>query len=323
MAVMRAATRHRYGSADVIEITEVPTPVPGDHDVLIRVEAASLNRSDWEGLVGKPLYARLGGLRRPRQPILGTDVAGRVEAVGGAVEGFRPGDEVLGDIMYHGGGAFADYVCVPETALIVPKPPRLGFAEASTVPQAAVIALQGIEGRIEAGDKVLVNGAGGGAGMFAVQLAKAAGAVVTGVDNGHKQDFMRSIGADNVIDYTRDDYTRAGTRHDLVLDLVCERSMFAVRRAVAPGGRYSVVGGTTRALLSVATLGRLLSTGGRKMGVLMVKPNRADLGRAADMVASGSLRTHIDASYPLERASEAFRHLGEGRALGKIVITVD
>jgi NADPH:quinone reductase-like Zn-dependent oxidoreductase len=323
MAVMRAATRHRYGSAEMIEIAEVPTPVPGDHDVLIRVHAASLNRSDWEGLVGKPFYARLGGLRRPRQPILGTDVAGRVEAVGAAVEAFRPGDEVLGDIMYHGGGAFAEFVCVSETALIVPKPPSLSFAEASTIPQAAVIALQGIEGRVESGHRVLVNGGGGGAGMFAVQLAKAAGAEVTGVDNGHKQDFMRSIGADHVIDYTRDDYTRSGVRHALVVDLVCERSMFAIRRAIAPGGRYSLVGGTTRALLSAATIGRMLSTGGRRIGVLMVKPRRDDLARAADMVASGALRTHIDASYPLERAPEAFRHLGEGRALGKIVVTVD
>jgi NADPH:quinone reductase-like Zn-dependent oxidoreductase len=318
---MRAVVRHRYGSPEVIEVREVPTPVPGERDVLIRVAAASLNRSDWEVLVGKPMYARLGGFRRPRQPILGTDVAGRVEAVGTAVESFSPGDEVLGDVMYHGGAAFAEYVCVPDTALIVPKPPSLPFAEASTLPQAAVIALHGIAGKVDPGDRVLVNGAGGGAGMFAMQLAKAAGAEVTGVDNGLKQDFMRSLGADHTIDYTRDDYTKSGA-YDLILDLVCERSMFAVRRALAPGGRYAVVGGRTRALLSAATVGRLLSTGGRRMGVLAVKPKRDDLTRAADMAASGALRTHIDAAYPLEQAAEALRHLGEGRALGKVVVTV-
>jgi NADPH:quinone reductase-like Zn-dependent oxidoreductase len=318
---MKAIVRDRYGPPEVLELREIPTPVPGERDVLIRVEAASVNRSDWEGLVGRPLYARIGGLRRPRRSTLGSDVAGRVEAVGQEVASFRPGDEVLGDIMYHGGGAFAEYVCVPETAPIVPKPPSLTLADAATLPQAAVIALQGIAGEVDPGDRVLVNGAGGGAGMFAVQLAKAAGAEVTGVDSGFKQAFMRTLGADHVIDYTRDDYTKGGA-YDLILDLVCERSMFAIRRAVAPGGRYAVVGGTARALLAAATVGRLLSTGGRRMRVLMVKPNRDDLARAADLVASGDLRPHIDAAYPLERAADALRHLGEGRALGKVVITV-
>jgi NADPH:quinone reductase-like Zn-dependent oxidoreductase len=320
-AIVKAIVSERYGPPEVLELREVDTPLPADHDVLIRVRAASVNRSDWEGLIGKPLYSRLGGLRRPRQSILGSDVAGRVEAVGDAVESFRPGDDVFGDVMYHGGSAFAEYVCVPETAPIVPRPAAITFAEASTLPQAALIALQGTAGRIEPGDRVLVNGAGGGAGAFAVQLAKTAGAEVTGVDNGFKHDFMRSLGADHVLDYTQTDYTKAG-RYDMILDLVCERSMFAVRRAVAPGGRYTVVGGSTLALLSAATLGRLLSTGGRKMGVLMVRPNKDDLLRVADMVVAGELHITIERTYPLDRVPEALRHLREGRALGKLVIEI-
>ena len=319
---MKAMVYERYGPPEVLEMREVDAPVVGDRDLLVRVEAASVNRSDWEGLIGKPLYARMRGLRRPRGLILGSDVAGRVVEVGSAVELFRVGDEVFGDVMYHGGSAFAEYVCVPETAPIVHKPPTVSFAEASTLPQAAVIAFQATSGSVEPGDRVLVNGAGGGAGAFAVQMAKTAGAKVTGVDNGWKEEFMRSLGADNVLDYTATDYTKTGTRYDLILDLVCERSMFAIRRAVAPGGSYMLVGGSVRALLSAATVGRLLSTGGRRIGVLMVRPNKEDLVRVGELVAAGTLRATIERFYPLDQVPEALRHLGEGRALGKLVIEI-
>lgn len=312
----------RYGPPDVLAMREVETPAPGYRDILIRVEAVSVNRSDWEGLTGKPLYARMGGLRRPRRPILGSDVAGRVVAVGAAVELFNPGDEVFGDVMYHGGSAFAEYVTVPDTAPIAHKPSALTFVEASTLPQAAVIALQGTAGRIKPGDRVLINGAGGGAGAFAVQMAKAAGAEVTGVDNGHKLDFMRFLGADHVHDYTQTDYTKTDVRYDLILDLVCDRSMIAIRRAVAPGGRYAVVGGSVRSLLSALVLGRVLSIGGRRIGVLMVRPNKEDLIRVADMVLAGVVRPTIERTYPLEGVPEALRHLGEGGALGKLVIEI-
>ena len=318
--IVRAIVYQRYGPPEVLEMREMHTPVPGDRDVLISVEAASVNRSDWEGLIGKPLYSRMGGLRRPRRHILGSDVSGRVVEVGRAVQSFRVGDEVFGDLMYHGGSAFAEYVCVPETAPIAHKPATVSFAEASCLPQAGVIALQGTSGRIAPGDRVLVNGAGGGAGAFAIQMAQAAGAEVTGVDNGWKQEFMRSVGADHVLDHTRTDYTKSDTPYDLILDLFCERSMFAIRRVVAPGGRYSAVGGSVRALLSAVTVGRLLSTGGRTIGVLMVRPDREDLVRVADMVVAGRLRTTIDRAYPLDRVPEALRHLGQGRALGKLVI---
>jgi NADPH:quinone reductase-like Zn-dependent oxidoreductase len=320
MRTMRAITYTRYGSPDVLTLSEVDKPVPGDNEVLIRVVASSVNRSDWETVVGKPFYVRIGGLLKPKTATPGTDVAGVVESVGALVTAFAPGDEVFGDIMYYGGRAFADYVCVKDTAVLAAKPESLSFEEASTLPQAGLIAFQGTRDRIEPGARVLINGAGGGAGILAIQLAKAAGAEVTGVDNGHKQAFMRSMGADRVIDYTAEDYTLSG-KYDLILDFVCERSMFAIRRALARGGRYSIVGGRTRALLSAATLGRLLSTGGRKIGVLMVRPNTNDLAAVGDMVSRGELRTHIDRVFPLEETADALRYLGDGLALGKVVIT--
>ncbi len=317
---MKAIGYERYGPPEVLEMRDVPMPAVGDRDLLIKVEAASVNRSDWEGLIGKPLYARMGGLFKPRGSILGTDVAGRVEEVGSAVEAFRPGDEVFGDVMYNGGSTFAEYIAVPATAPIVHKPATLTFTEVSTLPQAGLIALQGMKG-IQPGHRVLVNGAGGGAGALAVQMAKTEGAEVTGVDNGHKQAFMRSLGVDHVLDYTTTDYTKSGA-YDLILDLVCERSMFAIRRALAPGGRYLVVGGAVRALLAAATVGRLLSTGGRRIGVLGMRPDKEDLTKVAEMVASGVIRTTIERTYPLAEVPEALRHLGAGRALGKLVIEV-
>jgi NADPH:quinone reductase-like Zn-dependent oxidoreductase len=319
---MKAMVYERYGPPSQLQMREVEMPVVGERDMLIKVAAASINRSDWEALIGKPLYARIGGLRRPRGRILGTDVAGRVESVGSDVTLFRPGDEVFGDVMYHGGSTFAQYISVPDTAPVVLKPPALSFAEAATLPQAGVIALQATRGRLRPGSRFLVNGAGGGAGALAIQLAKAEGAHVTGVDNGFKQEFMRSVGSDETVDYTKTDYTRSGS-YDYILDLVCERSMFAIRRAIAAGGRYSVVGGPVRSLLSAITLGKLLSTGGRKVGLLMVRPNKADLTQLAELVATGKLRPTIEKTYPLEELPAAMQHLGDGRALGKLVITVD
>lgn len=316
---MKAMVYRRYGGPEVLELVELPRPTPGPTEVLIEVVASSLNRSDWESLTGRPMYARINGVFRPRKPILGTDVAGRVIDVGEAVTSFRPGDEVLADTMFHGGGTFAEYVSVPQSAPLIAKPPQLSFAEASTLPQSGAIAFEGIVDKVAAGHRVLINGAGGGTGAFAIQLAKAAGAHVTGVDNGSKQEFMRQVGADEVIDYRSSDYTRDG-KYDLILDLVCERSMFSIRRAVAPGGSYSVAGGTVPSILSASTLGKLLSTGGRHLGVLMVRSNKEDLGEIAGMVADRSLRTFIDRSYTLEGVPEALTEVGAGRALGKLVI---
>src|SRR5918992_1811249 len=242
------------GPPDVLRVADVPVPEPNAGQVRVRISATSVNRSDWEGLRGSPLYARIGGVRAPARRTLGSDIAGTVDAVGSGVTRFRPGDEVYGDNLRLMGG-FAEYTIAPGSAL-AHKPPGLTFAEASTIPQAGAIALQGTVGATE-GARVLVNGAGGGSGSFAIQQAKRLGAHVTGVDNAGKLDHMRSLGADEVIDYDRDDFARGGP-YDLILDLVAHRSVFAYRRALARGGRYRCVGRPVRTLLGVVALGWLV-----------------------------------------------------------------
>ena len=249
---MRAAVYDRYGPPEVLRVEDVPTPSPAAGQVLVRVAATSINLSDWETLRGSPAYSRIGGLRSPARRTLGSDIAGWVEAVGEGVTRFQPGDEVYGDNLALKGG-FAEYAVAAESGL-AHKPAELTFAEASTIPQAGAIALQGTEGAA-AGRRVLINGAGGGSGSFAIQLAKRLGAHVTGVDNAAKLEFMRSLGADEVIDYRREDFTRSAEPYDLILDLVAHRSVFAYRRALADGGRYRCVGGSVRALLRVLTIG--------------------------------------------------------------------
>jgi NADPH:quinone reductase-like Zn-dependent oxidoreductase len=316
---MRAVVYDRYGPPDVLRVEQVPTPSPGAGQVLVRVAATSVNLSDWETLLGTPLYSRIGGLRTPARRTLGSDIAGRVEAVGPGVTRFRPGDEVYGDNLALKGG-FADDAIAPESVLAT-KPPGLTFAEASTIPQAGVIAWQGTAGAA-AGHRVLVNGAGGGSGAFAIQLAKRLGAHVTGVDNAGKLDFMRSLGADEVIDYRREDFTRSG-RYDLILDLVAHRSVFAYRRALAPGGRYRCVGGSVPTLLRVLTLGTVTGlVTGRRLGVLAVKEGPAHFAPVAERCAAGDLEIHIDRTFTLDEVPEALAWVGEGHALGKVVVSV-
>lgn len=320
---MKAVVYERYGPPEGMRLDDVERPSPGDDQVLIKVCAVSVNASDWETLLGKPLYARVGGPVRPRFKILGSDVAGRVEAVGAAVTRFRPGDEVFGDNLALMGG-FAEYVCARERALAA-KPAGMSFDEAAAIPQAGVIALQGIrhKGRVQSGQKVLVNGAGGGAGTFAVQLAKLAGAHVTGVDNAGKLDFVRSMGADQVLDYTRTDFTRTGEQYDLVLDLAGHRSVFDYRRALAPNGRYLFVGGSVRTLLQVLLVGPLIAgRAGRKVRILAVRPNPQDLAAVAELCRAGTIAVAIERRFALDEVPDALRHLGEGRAKGKLVITV-
>ena len=315
---MKAVVHDRYGSPDVLRIEDVPVPSPTSDQVRVQVAATSINLSDWEGLTGSPAYARMGGLRSPAHPTLGSDIAGVVDEVGKGVTRFRPGDEVYGDNLALMGG-FAEYAVVPESAL-AHKPAELTFAEASTIPQAGAIALRGTE-RTVAGTRLLINGAGGGSGSFAIQLAKQRGAHVTGVDNATKQDFMRSVGADDVIDYRRDDFTRTTQRYDQILDLVAHRSVFAYRRALAPGGRYRCVGGSVRSLLRVLTIGSLAGRlTGRSIGVLVVKQGPAHFEPFADLCASGQVRIHIDRTFALDEVPAAMAHVGEGRALGKVVV---
>jgi NADPH:quinone reductase-like Zn-dependent oxidoreductase len=317
---MRAVVYDRYGLPEVLRVENVPKPSPAARQVLVKVAAVSVNLSDWETLRGSPLYSRIGGLRGPARRTLGSDIAGWVDAVGPAVTRFRPGDEVYGDNLWLKGG-FAEYAVAPESVL-AGKPAALTFAEASTIPQAGVIAWQGTDGAAP-GQRVLINGAGGGSGAFAIQLAKRLGAQVTGVDNAGKLDFMRSVGADKVIDYRSEDFTRSGP-YDLILDLVAHRSVFAYRRALAPGGRYRCVGGSVSALLRVVTIG---SAAGwlthRRLGVLAVKEGPTHFAPVADLCVAGDLGIHIGRTFTLDEVPEALAHVGEGRALGKVVVSVN
>jgi len=316
---VRAAIYDRYGSPEVLRIEEVPTPSPDAGQVLIRVAATSINLSDWECLRGAPLYARLGGLRTPARRTLGSDIAGWVEHVGEGVTRFQRGDEVYGDNLALKGG-FAEFAIVPEAAL-AHKPQALTFAQASTIPQAGAIALQGIDGAAHDA-RVLVNGGGGGTGAFAIQLAKRCGARVTGVDNAFKLDFMRSLGADEVIDYRSADFTRSDERYDLILDLVAHRSVFAYRRALAAGGRYRCVGGSVSALLRILTIGWIAGRlTRRRVGVLAVREGPTRFEPLTDLCVAGDIGIHIDRTFALDELAAALDRVGEGHALGKVVVT--
>lgn len=320
---MRAIVYHKYGSPDVLRLENVAKPVPTEDELLIRVHAVSLNRSDWEGLTGKPLYARLGGPLRPHRQILGADVAGRVEKAGKNIRRFQTGDEVFGETMRYSGG-FAEYVCAPETAMAL-KPASLTFEQAAAIPQAGGIAVQAIrnKGQVQPGQKVLINGAGGGA-TFALQLAKYYGAEVTGVDHTGKLDFMRSLGADHVIDYTREDFTRTGKQYDLILDVVAHRSAFAYARALRPNGKYFFVGGSVATLFQILLVGPWIKrTTGKDVRLLMVQPNYKDLLFITELCEAGKIVPMIDRQYPLNEAPQALRYLGEGHAKGKVIITVE
>ncbi len=321
---MKAIVRYRYGSPDVLKIEEVEKPTPSDDEVLIKVHAVSINGSDREGLIGKPLYARMGGLRKPGYPILGSDIAGRVEHAGKNITQFKPGDEVFGEIPgYHGG--FAEYACASENTL-AHKPAGLTFEEAAAIPQGGVIALNGIreKGQVQPGQQVLINGAGGSAGVFAVQLAKLYGAEVTGVDNTGKMDFLRSLGADHVIDYTREDFTKNGKQYDLILDLIAHRSVFAYRRALKPNGTYFFVGGSVATLFQILFLGPWIKrTMGKNIRILMVPQNNKDLMSITQLCEAGKIVPVIDRRYPFHEAPEALRYVSEGRAKGKVVITLE
>jgi NADPH:quinone reductase-like Zn-dependent oxidoreductase len=320
---MKAIVYTKYGPPEVLQLKEVAKPTPRDDEVLVKVQAVSVNRSDWEGLRGKPLYARIGGLLKPRHHILGSAIAGRVEMVGRNIRRFRPGDEVFGDILGRLGG-FAEYVCAPEN-MLAPKPASMTFEEAAAIPQSAVIALQGIrdKGQIQPGQKVLINGAGGGAGAVAVQLAKLYGAEVTGVDNTGKLEFMRSLGADHVIDYTQEDFTKIGKQYDLILDIVAHRSVFAYKRALRSNGRYYLAGGSVATMLQILFLGPWISIiESKKIRILAVKPSLEDLVYVTELYEAGKVTPVIDKTYSLSDVPEAIGYVGDGHAQGKVVITV-
>ena len=321
---MKAVAYTRYGPPGVLRLTDVETPVPKGDEVLVRVRAVSLNGSDWETLRGKPLYSRIGGPFRPRHHVLGSDIAGRVAATGPEATLFRPGDDVFADILSSMGG-FAEYARVPQSALSQ-MPAGLTYEEAAALPQAGAIALQGIrdKGQVQPGQAVLINGAGGGSGMYAVQLAKLDGAEVTGVDNTGKLEFMRSLGADHVIDYTRENFTRNGRAYDLILDLAAYRSPLACRGSLKPGGRYLYVGGSVAALLQALLAWPLTGrAGSRKIRVLPVRLGVQHLAPLVELCQAGKIATVIDRRYPLGEVPEALRYMGAGNAKGKVIVIVE
>jgi NADPH:quinone reductase-like Zn-dependent oxidoreductase len=321
---MRAIVYHTYGSPDVLKLEEVEKPIPQDDEVLVQVHAASVNAGDCFLLRGKARMMGFG-LLKPKNTILGSDIAGVIEVVGRNVTQFHTGDEVFLNTAKYGFGGFAEYVSFPETALVL-KPTNLSFEEAAAVPQAALTALQGLrdKGHIQKGQKVLINGASGGVGTFAVQIAKAFGAEVTAVCSTRNVDKMRSIGADHVIDYTHEDFTQNGQRYDLILAVNGYHSISAYKRALRPEGVYVMTGGSMAQLFQAMLLGPVISrTGSQKMGNSAHKPNAKDLLVMKEPIEAGKVRPVIDRRYPLGETAEAIRYLEEGHAQGKVVITIE
>ncbi len=320
---MKAIVYTKYGPPDVLELKKVEKPTPKDNEVLIKIHAASVNPLDWHFLRGTPFFIRLmSGLLKPKHKILGVDIAGRVEAVGKNVKQFQPGDEVFGASKL---GAFAEYVCVTENSLVL-KPANISFEEAAAVFVAAVTALQGLrdKGQIQPGQKVLIDGASGGVGTFAVQIAKSFGAKVTGVCSTRNLDMARSIGAGQVIDYTQEDFTQNGQRYDLILAANGYHSISDYKRALSPKGIYVMTGGGGAQILQAMFLGPWISmTGSKKMGNLMAKLNKKDLVFLKELLETGKVVPVIDRRYPLRETAEAIRYLEEGHAQGKVVLTVE
>ena len=324
---MKAIVFTQYGPPDGLELKEVPKPTPNEHELLVRVHASSINSWDWEFLNGSPFINRLMfGLLKPKpgKQVLGADIAGTVEAVGSRVTRFQPGDEVFGDLWDNWGG-FAEYACTQEASLEL-KPVNSTFEEAAAVPQAGVLALQGLRKieQMQPGQKVLINGAGGGVGTFAVQLAKLHEAEVTGVDASHKLRVVRSVGADHVIDYAHDDFTKTGESYDLIIDCQGTRSMFDYKRALRPGGTYAMVGGAMPRVLQLLFLRIFESLTGesRKLRLVAEGPNKG-LADLKELIEAGKLLPIVDRTYHLSEVPEALRYFGEGRHKGKIAITME
>lgn len=322
---MKAIVYTQYGSPAVLEFKDVEKPMPKDDEILIQVYAASVNSGDLHLLKADPFLVRLSsGLLKPKNTILGADIAGRVEAVGTNVKRFKPGDEVFGDISGCGWGGFAEYVCAREDALAL-KPAKLTFEQAAAVPMAGVTALQGLrsKGRVQPGQKVLINGASGGVGTFAVQIAKSFGAEVTAVCSTGNMDMVRSIGADHVIDYTQENFTQNGHRYDLIIAANGYHPISDYRRVLTPKGTYVMTGGSEAQLFEAMLRGPWISrSGSQKMGNLLARPNQEDLAFMKELLEAGKVVPVIDKRYPLIETAEAVRYLDEGHAKGKVVITV-
>ncbi|HEV7345279.1 MAG TPA: NAD(P)-dependent alcohol dehydrogenase [Devosia sp.] len=318
---MRALVYDKYGPPDTLRLEQLPVPEPKAGEVRVRVHAASVNSWDWDKLTGAPQGA-LRALMRPQHRILGADIAGVVDAVGAGVDRLKSGDAVFGDLCMGAWGGFADYVCARADALAI-KPEAIDFTAAAALPQAGLLALQGLRlyGEPTAGERLLINGAGGGVGTFAIQIAKQGGAHVTAVDRGDKAEALSKLGADKFIDYQAQDFTRTGERYDLILDMIGRKSVADYRRALASGGRLVLVGGTFGTVISVVSVGKLAArAAGQRMGLLLYRPSLGELEEIAARCAAGSLVPVIDNTYPLEQGASALRRLGDGDHTGKIII---
>jgi NADPH:quinone reductase-like Zn-dependent oxidoreductase len=324
---MKAFIYTKYGPPDVLQLIEVEKPTPKEDEVLVKVLAASVNQYDWHLLTADVFLVRLmgGGLLKPKNTKVGADMAGRVEAVGSNIRQFRPGDEVFGDVAPWGGGSFAEYVAVPESALAL-KPANLSFEEAAAVPIAAITALQGLrdQGQIQPGQKVLIQGASGGVGTFAVQIAKSFEVEVTAVCSTRNLDMVRSIGADHVIDYTQEDFTQNGQQYDLILAVNGYHPISAYQRALSPKGIYVMAGGTMAQIFQAMLLGpRMSKTEGKKLRDVSAKASQKDLVILKELIEADKVVPVIDKKYSFSEIPDALRYLGEGHARGKVVITVD
>jgi NADPH:quinone reductase-like Zn-dependent oxidoreductase len=316
---VKAFIYDRYGPPQALRMAEVDTPVPAAGEVLVKVRAASVNAADWHVMRGKPLFSRATlGLLRPKHKILGVDIAGQVEAAGSGVTRFKPGDEVYANLLDHGYGGFAEYASVPVNVMS-PKPAKLSFEEAAAVPMAAVTALQGLRrhGELQPTQRVLVNGATGGVGSFAVQIAKAYGPEVTAVTSTPNLDVARSLGADHVVDYTTTDFARSGRRYDRILDTVGNRSVADLRRALAGGGKAAVTGFT-----SVPRLLGVSLRGGKDIAQVQAHVTTSDLELLSELIEAGKLRPQIDRRYPFAEIPAAIAYLEHGRARGKVVVAM-
>lgn len=319
---MKAIVYNQYGSYDVLHYQDVETPVPKDNEVLIKVRAASINSWDWDMIRGEPWIIRMWGLTKPKYTIPGADIAGLVEATGKNVMRFKVGDEVFGDLAECGWGGFAEYVCAPEKVL-VRKSKGITFEDAASIPQAGAMALQSIRdcGFVTVGHHVLINGAAGGVGTFAIQLAKHFGAEVTAVDSADKHSLLQKLGVDHVIDFKKEDFTRTGKQYDLIVDVVSSRTISSYKRALNENGRFLMIGGTMRSIFSAMLLGKLVSLGNKKLGMMGYQPNK-DLDYITTLIEKDVIAPVIETKFPLCETALAFKAYQSGKTRGKIVITV-
>ena len=316
---MKAIVYTERGPPPIFKQIDIEIPVPRDDEVLVKVHAASVNSWDWELTPKKPSSVYLGRRSNPQYKIMGADVAGTVEAAGKDVKSFKPGDEVFGDLCSSGWGGYAEYTCAKEKALLS-KPKSMSFEEAAATPQAGLLALQSFNkfGPMKPGHRVLINGAGGGAGTFAIQIAKHYGAEVTGVDTMEKFNIMRSLGADHVIDYKKEDFTKNGQLYDMILDVKATRSVSAFKRSLRPKGRCYIIGGKPSKIIKAVLFGSL---GSKKVKLVIYRPNK-DLDKLVNLIEAGKVKPIIDKQFPLSEVGQAIQYLGDGHVKGKIVITV-